>query len=444
MKNKNMDMPIIAPKASPLKLVTMTIGYKIDMDFNLDVIAKYFPTSDLFPEVRYSGMTRFMDGSIVAKTKKITTKRLRKVLVCQDFSYGNGGFKNQCSIVVNIQHLGLSDVKKVINVKIFNNGKFLLTGCTKLTQVPIVLSKIIEVAMPLHGDITYIMPDCPTLNAGQLKNLHKHIVENLDQIVKYHTTIDKSIKPPEAYRHILDPEYLPLIVGYYGVIGFIYKYISELTDDNIEAHKDFFKSRFHEIIETHNPEENTFHVTDVPCTFSDKPFTYNESDVSIININNTCACNYFVDRAELVKLMNESAKNYAQFDPNHCTAVTCKICINDEIDDIKDASDEDTVTVLIFRSGSINITGTKKLETVDKSYHFICDLLTVNFDRLVQKNEYAMKKRAMNNNLPNVVVDKDDELHLYIRKAFISGNPRNRMILKQLDLYDKYRVATLG
>lgn len=97
-------------------------------------------------------------------------------------------------------------------------------------------------------------------------------------------------------------------------------------------------------------------------------------DFQIRMINSNFFSEVLIDRSNLCNMLREIGVTCI-YEP--CTHA----CVN-----IKYEYNKNVISIFVFESGSIIITGAKKVEEIDKSFQFIIDLLYTHFDKIVKFN----------------------------------------------------------
>jgi TATA-box binding protein (TBP) (component of TFIID and TFIIIB) len=128
--NKN-DLIISKPK-----IATMTLTSKLNTNVNLLNCSKYILlTTDNIISVKYQNNkdSILIDRTLVDKTLELPKKKSKKI-------YKNGlttsCFYNQCTLKIKVLN------NKVVNLKLFKNGKVQMTGCKTLIDAANALNKL--------------------------------------------------------------------------------------------------------------------------------------------------------------------------------------------------------------------------------------------------------------------------------------------------------------
>jgi TATA-box binding protein (TBP) (component of TFIID and TFIIIB) len=119
------------------------------------------------------------------------------------------------------------------------------------------------------------------------------------------------------------------------------------------------------------------------------------SSISLINAN--FSVNFEIDRLRLKKLM-DTLGHECTYNPIKYSGV--KIRYNYR--DIK------KVAILVFKSGSIVITGGRSCNQVKKAYNFICNILNENYQKIVEVDSVSIKEHTIDDKLSNLLKERDD------------------------------------
>lgn len=124
---------------------------------------------------------------------------------------------------------------------------------------------------------------------------------------------------------------------------------------------------------------NKKYVDNLDELYIDKIF-----DFKIAMINSNFKIGFEIEREKLYYLIKKNTKYVCVYDPNYHACVDIKFEIDDKI-----------VSIFVFESGSIVITGARNCSHITNSYNFIYEFLIENYLILV-KNKYIMTKPEIN------------------------------------------------
>jgi TATA-box binding protein (TBP) (component of TFIID and TFIIIB) len=113
------------------------------------------------------------------------------------------------------------------------------------------------------------------------------------------------------------------------------------------------------------------------------------TDFNIRMINSNCKVPFKINRDILFQLLKKD-KIKCRYDPNSHACVNIRYDINSN----------DKVSIFVFQSGSIIITGGKTISDINKGYHYIMAIISQHYE--------AIKKKDLDNYI-NSLDDEDDE-----------------------------------
>ena len=119
-----------------LRISTITCILQVSDDIKLEKIYKSVPITEYIPFIEYGAdnIPRGFSKKMLRKKRKKTKKKI---------------FYNQATI--HVVHDG-----KIMNVKLFNNGKIQITGLKKVHQGPELIQTLIEYFQDLSLEIEFI------------------------------------------------------------------------------------------------------------------------------------------------------------------------------------------------------------------------------------------------------------------------------------------------
>ena len=236
-----------------LMISTITTTGKINCKMILENISKYIVLSNEgILSIKYGGKIKKI------KKKKIKSKR-KKTTRC---------FENQLSIEMRV----INDRK--INIKIFKNGSFQMTGCKSLDDCNLVLNKLIDI---LNTNVATV-------------------------------------------------------------------------EDNLIVNKPFYEE-----LEGSEMKVISFRID---------------------MINSNYNVNYYINRNSLYEIL-QTQKVICRHEPCVHPCVNIKFLIEDE---------NKIVSIFVFQSGNIIITGAKNQDQICKAYYYISDILDKNYSTIVKKD----------------------------------------------------------
>jgi TATA-box binding protein (TBP) (component of TFIID and TFIIIB) len=116
-------------------------------------------------------------------------------------------------------------------------------------------------------------------------------------------------------------------------------------------------------------------------------------DFSIRMINSNCKVPFKINRDILFQLLKKD-KIKCRYDPNSHACVNIRYDINDD----------DKVSIFVFQSGSIIITGGKTIVDINKGYHYIMAIISKHYE--------AIKKKDLDNYINSLDDDTDENKNI--------------------------------
>jgi hypothetical protein len=426
----DISIPTEAPDLDPLKLDTMTISANISQHFNLDVLARYTPLDDVIVGVHYRDIHRGSNEED-AEPADINVVEPNK----------SGRFKNQCTFVIN-------DGSKVINTKLFNNGKIVNVGCMDPSQGVFTANILLQRFRGLNGFVKYsILKNLQDKNVKMLKKFFKdelrkknrQLIHLLVSHIKLSTNLsclDTNLSADVGFNMFTaecarDPKFVQDIMYIYTIISILKLYFSEqcLTERFPEA-------RFQQLLKTildHSDHEQGVIGYSFPGYIPDpdEP-VFDEKTIQIALINKRTKCDYYINRSALQAILEQQPEIVqCDFDKNRFPGVIAQFR----------TPFGKVIKIFVFNTGKINITAAQTHEQIDAGYEFISRICKEHFHELLLKCEYHNKQKEYEDSFPDQhyvgVINNQSYYLLY--KTRIVSNPRNVRCLHQLNLLDKYR-----
>jgi TATA-box binding protein (TBP) (component of TFIID and TFIIIB) len=121
---------------------------------------------------------------------------------------------------------------------------------------------------------------------------------------------------------------------------------------------------------------------------------------SIRMINSNCKVPFKINRDALFQLL-KSDKIKCRYDPNSHACVNIRHDINET----------DNVSIFVFQSGSIIITGGKTISDINKGYHYIMNIISKHYETIKKKDldEYIHSLKKDNTDNSDNEENSDDE-----------------------------------
>jgi TATA-box binding protein (TBP) (component of TFIID and TFIIIB) len=111
--------------------------------------------------------------------------------------------------------------------------------------------------------------------------------------------------------------------------------------------------------------------------------SYNKEHEEIVLINSNFNCGYFINRDSLYHKLRYEKGISAVYDPCSYPGIQCKIYYTEDGQIVTTPVPKNTVSFMIFRTGSILIVGKCSLEIIHKIYDYIVSLLHDSFQSIV-------------------------------------------------------------
>lgn len=417
-KNK-FKQPI--PKPSELKISTMTIITNIngihqtkgiqEYNIDLDILSRFI---DVYPE--NSEQTNNMIGGIVGIDYFSNISR--------GISKKTSPFYNQSTVIYH--YWGF----RSINIKIFNNGKLQMTGLCNDGEANYVTKFIINQFKNTKIKIYKNLLDLPCNKLNDFNIVYnpktdKYNYYRYNYINNYDNNIIKYNKTEQLNGWVSDTFIHEFLVYLYNTIksdkekynicatdidlknkilymDSIYKRLTKIRTKDIEVTKNIINNNKNNLV------DNDINTDEVYWTFPifDDTLEYKLGNKKIELINSNFTTNYSINNTILHQLLNTKYKIFSSYEPNDYPGVKNKFYWNNNktIQDgicncdipcvsLGKRSKCTQITISIFQSGSIIITGAKSIPQIKHAYSFINKLLKEEFDlvyihKTINNNEY--------------------------------------------------------
>ena len=120
---------------------------------------------------------------------------------------------------------------------------------------------------------------------------------------------------------------------------------------------------------------NTPIVPNTMITFIEKTADIKVTEFNIRMINSNCRVPFKINRDILFQIL-KAEKIKCRYDPNSHACVNIRHYINDN----------DNVSIFIFQSGSIIITGGKTISDINNGYHYIMNIISKHYEAIKKKD----------------------------------------------------------
>jgi len=418
-------IPDVSMPLSELKLVTMTIAVTTGLNFNLAVIAAYIELNQEILSVSYRKIKR---GTF--KKKKSTESGVDN---------DSEKFKNQCSFDIDIG-------EKIINTKLFNNGKIINVGCRNETHAILAVTILMKYIQGLKGSLmtNYLALSSFSNQKKFFKDDLRKKFNDLVQILVLELDIpldlapfDSSLSADAAYEVFLDlltQDYERQIMYVYTVIQVLKYYYDEIDIIN-HINED------HTLWDLIRANTGLTGISGIFPAYLGNMEPQKIYTPTIVLINKSTNSGYYVNRTNLEQLMSkEPAIVSCKFDKNRYPGVIIEFKTSA-------ACGDKIIKFIFFNTGKINITAACSHAQIQEAYDFLNSFCQTHFKELLLKSEYINKNKEYDAHLPdlfNVGIIKDPSgisKHIYLlKKSYIMANPRNLRILKLNGYFEKYKI----
>lgn len=447
------------PEFSPLKLIIITCKTHLNCNLNLKLMAKKLVLNQL---VIGKKLLNVIEEGII-KTKSKTTHSRKNAKPLRKMSRKD--FSNQCTIIVKSNN---SD--RNINLKIFGNGKIVITGCLSKEEGKFAVLALKERTQNLE-DIYQIVPNSHFYDhfnniASYLKYMGKNYLAFLKIFSLFDINVDLRLdlilnkKFVKTYPDNDIEECDPIKQGVLkcDTVADSDKFIRMIQIFNI-CHLYFPNEIF--IDKLDQPEDplhllikNLFELKPaiLPLTFDKENFN-KDFDVTIENYNTMFNSGFQNNREIFTQILNDKYKttgliSSAKFEPSNYQGINVKyisrvLCTPQCISPGKKKNSKCSckkISFLIFQEGNIIITGGRSWDQLMDGYKVITDILKEEYHNIMVKK--STRQLNHTNDLPSQIIKHSTTTGtktIYInKKTQITENPRNVFLLKKLGLLDKY------
>jgi hypothetical protein len=454
--DSDIDKPSVMPQPDQLKLIIVTCKTYLNCNLNLELIAKKMVLDDRIIGKKLLGIVE--EGLIKTKSKS------HKKSVKQGKKMSRKDFSNQCTVIVK-----QPNSEKKLNLKIFGNGKIVITGGLSKEEGKYAVTVLKEKINSLE-DTYQIMPNSKFSDhfenvSAYLKYIGKNYLIFLKFFSLYDINVDlrldiilnkklveKFIDNDISVSDLLTNEILKCdtpkdLDGFLRMIQIF----------NI-CHLYFPNGVF---LEKLNQLDNPIHIIikhlyefqkeTLPLTFDMDNFN-KDFEVSVENYNTMFNCGFQNNREVFTQILNNKYKMNgiiasAKFEPSNYQGINVKY-VSRILCDPKCTSlgkKKNTkclckeISFLIFQEGNVIITGGRYWEQLIDGYNVIVDIIKKEYlDIVVEKT-----RKFYDSDSPAQIVryTEDGRKCIYLnKKKQIMENPRNLFLLKKIGLLDKYLV----
>lgn len=437
------------PKPGPLKLIIITCKTHLKCNINLEILAKCLPLDDQILGKKLLDV--IVEGRIKVKKRKskVRSNRIKR----RDFS-------NQCTVVVKPY-----DQRNIINLKIFNNGKIVITGGISTDEcanaIAVFRQKITDLCYTYNITKMTNLPTYPVYIKNISKNyliflklfslfgldidLHLDVLLNKKLINQYKRDINKIVDNVLlTCKTDADQTGFIKIFNIYNIIRMYY------TNDQLLEKIEHNDQSIMNIINQLYGE----HDIVLPITFDKKqlhePFT-----VTTENYNTMFDSGFHINRCQLTHILNDiygpnGPITSAKFEPANYQGINAKYISRVECrPDCKSSGKKrgnckcKEISFLIFQEGNVIVTGGRSWAQIYDGYQIITDILTKQYESIVVNQAPCIEMvDGFAQPAQIVKIDENGQKIVFINKQTqILGNPRNAYLLKKIDLIDHYNKS---
>jgi TATA-box binding protein (TBP) (component of TFIID and TFIIIB) len=445
-----LDTPVALPQPTELRLIIVTSKTHLDCNMNLELIAKKLVLDDKVIGKKLLGVIE--EGLIKKKVKSPKKPKNGKKRSRKDFS-------NQCTVIVRAPK---SDKK--LNLKIFGNGKIVITGGLSEEDgkyaVNILRERIRDVEDTYQIKQDFKFSDCFDSTAAYLKFIFKNYLIFLKFFSMYQVNIDLRLdivlnkklveKLSEYDSEICDPvkddmlrcddpsnldKYLRLI----QIFNICHLYFpNDIFLDKLNKEDTHLVALIHELY--------SLKPVILPLTFSKDKFD-NDFVVTVENYNTMFHCGFQNNREVFTQILNNKYKlngliESAKFEPSNYQGINVKyisrILCNPKCESLGKKKNNKCgckeISFLIFQEGNIIITGGKSWRQLLDGYNVILNIIKDEYNDIVVEKP----TKSSDTDMPAQIVKNGGKVVYINKQRQILENPRNMFLLKKLAMLNLY------
>jgi TATA-box binding protein (TBP) (component of TFIID and TFIIIB) len=385
-------------KPSDIKIATMTSISHLNTNIDIKVLGKFITLNDTIHEIRYRTLIKNKSGVILNKKPSFYNQVTVKI------SSGQGTF---------------------INMKIFSNGQIQMTGCKHEDNIQQAIQNITDIIYSINNLYSikvytenglYIGYDDTVYYRNKIigfKLSKNEYLFNNEKVIydgKYFVSYSDIIKSKSknVYNHSGD------------IIGT--QYIRFLDEKKKYKNKDIFikdktifdskKEHIGDIVSDISDISDISFITLPPDgVFCSIVFRYkvvdsesiSDTGFKIVNINSVYDCFSEINREQLLSIL-QSINIFAKFDPNSYPGVNIKFIYNNNKNGIcsclntcrwvngKATGDNicKKISIFVFQSGKVIITGANSREQINTSYDFINSIFDKYSHKIIKQTKSTL------------------------------------------------------
>ena len=416
------------PTPSEARISTMTVVCNINTDITLDLLARYIPVySDDSEQVKsWEGCITYVEyANSLPRGKPVKKKKGRDPT--------KNKFFNQTTVI--FRYAGI----RKINVKIFNNGKLQMTGVKTEIEGKKISQRIIDILKNVKCKPYQKSTELPTENnikgdfqATYNPQTNKSDLYRWDCFDNDNDNANDNANDNNDNNQISNQyswKSYQELVEHYGDTNWLnadMEVLNKLVPNNEINNESNFDILAH--------QNDTSSLTKLVLT---EPNTTNITDYRIALINSDFYTNFLIKNDVLHNLLYHKYKIYSSYEPCDYPGVKSKYCwnINNQLKDghcyceTKCASKKKNrickmITISVFQSGSVIITGANHIDQIKDAYKFINKVLKDNYNKLKRTciNSEEQKSTLMEAQKRLSSILKKKKIY-YIKKSNIINNP---------------------
>ena len=345
--------PIAETKAKLTKTIDSASVVSDDFVYGLDI-------SPVFPcilDIKYKNVSR---GIVSKKKKKEKT-----------------AFFNQCTM-----RIALKSMNTIVNLKIFKNGKLHMTGCKKAGDAEKAIQFLLHnLEMLTHNMFwkNYVMADLrlaqtlPTPGKNLSNRLWRKVLLHCDpwDLDRWRALFPDILKDPLFWLQKSRNDYRYVFAE---ITPGRWKTIEKYNERNGQYKKIFKSSVFD------NPEKFYFSHHDEKERMPFIPLNPGANvqliDVNVEMINSDFETGFHIDQVKLTEILRRPPHNlFVKFDPLNYPGVNIKYLCNA-------TGEAKEISILVFRTGPVIITGGTCDAHLNDSYNFINGVFRKHYSEL--------------------------------------------------------------
>lgn len=424
--DKQVKYQNISPSA--LKLVVITsCNCNLNCNINLNVIYACLDpdNDDIIKKVELENRVKgeCKSSKVVRKNKKKSVKEKKKK-----------HFINQITIVLNY-------LEAKINVKLFGNGKMVITGAKSVDVLKqtlgVLVNKIRELSLPIQLNSTIGLEKIFSTPGDAWKFIEKNHLLILDLIVKVNLQIPINwlaiLTNREKKESILSESSFDVLINQH-----LFTSTSNLSTDlsnfirliqTVKLIKNYSYNFVHPAILNDALKYYSGEQIHVKTSYQQLPQT-SDLQISVNNYNALFESNVKFDREKFHHVLTNECEILVNYRPSSYQGLNITYYLNH-------AGEREKVTFFVFQDGTIMITGNKNWEAITESYHQMCQLIDKYYDQIVNTDD-DKKNRVQSPTRVEKVIDGENYVFLH-KRDLIYNHPRNNYLLKTKGL-----IATWG